>query len=62
MFQVFNRVDGSWLRAVLRACVLVVTAFGLELSAEQVAAVQLLIEAVLSSGTHLSSLGDTPPN
>lgn len=62
MFQVFNRVDGSWLRAVLRAAVLVVTAFGLELSAEQVAAVQLLIEAVLSSGTHLSSLGDTPPN
>lgn len=37
----------SKVRAIVRATVVVATAFGLKWSAEQVAAVQVLVEAVL---------------
>lgn len=40
-------VNRSTLRALIRAVVVVATAFGLDWTAEQVAAVQLLAEAVL---------------
>ena len=39
----------SALRTLLRAAVVVATAFGLKLSAEQVAAVQLATEAVIQA-------------
>lgn len=39
----------SNIRAIVRAVVVVATAFGLGLTAEQVAAVQVLVEAVLQA-------------
>jgi hypothetical protein len=37
----------SSLRAIFRAAVIIITAFGIDLSAEQAAAVQLGVEALL---------------
>lgn len=45
----------SAVRAVIRAGVVCATAFGLKLSVEQVAAVQLATEAVLQAATQLTS-------
>lgn len=47
----------SAMRAVVRACLVVATAFGLRLSAEQVAAVQLAGEALLQAYTQLVAGG-----
>jgi len=45
-----NDTISSALRTLLRAGVVIATAFGLKLTADQVAAVQLGIEAVLQFG------------
>lgn len=45
--SIFGREPVLWL-ALLRAVVVLVTAFGLELSAEQIATVYLFMEAALS--------------
>lgn len=45
----------SALRAVLRAVLVCVTAFGFRLDAAQVAAVQLLGEAILAAAVQLST-------
>lgn len=41
---------GTAVRALLRATVVLVTAFGLKLSPEQIGAVQLFVEALLQAG------------
>lgn len=41
---------GTSVRALLRATAVLVTAFGLKLSPEQVGAVQLFLEALLQAG------------
>jgi hypothetical protein len=46
--KMFNAQTGSKLRMALRSLVVVATAFGLELSADQVAAIQLVFEALLA--------------
>ena len=51
--RLFSTEGGSAVRAVIRAAVICLTAFGLDLSAEQVAAIQLLVEAMLTLGTQL---------
>ena len=43
-----STVHASKVRMVVRAALVCLTAFGLNLSAEQVASVQLLAEAILS--------------
>ena len=53
--RLFNKANGTWLRSVLRAAVLVATAFGFKLTAEQVAAIQLAIEAVLTGATNFTA-------
>lgn len=45
--------QASALRAVLRAVLVCLTAFGFDMSADQVAAVQLLGEAILQASTQL---------
>ena len=47
--SILNENRGSLLRSVIRAVVVCVTAFGFKLTAEQVAAAQLLSEAVLQA-------------
>lgn len=42
-----STIHASKIRMVIRAALVCLTAFGLDLSAEQVASVQLLAEAVL---------------
>lgn len=46
--------DASGLRAVLRATLVCLTAFGFDLDPAQIAAVQLLGEAVLAAAVQLS--------
>jgi predicted phage tail protein len=53
--RLFNKTNGTWLRSVLRAAVLVATAFGLKLTVDQVAAIQLAIEAVLAGATNFTA-------
>lgn len=55
--RVFSKVNGSWIRSVLRAALLVITAFGFKLTAEQIASIQLAFEAVLAGGT-ASTIGN----
>lgn len=49
MTKLINENQGSLLRSVLRAALVCVTAFGLHLSTDQVAAVQLIGEALLQA-------------
>lgn len=42
---------GTAVRALLRATVVLITAFGLKLSPEQIGAVQLFVEALLQAGS-----------
>lgn len=44
-----TELQSSLLRSILRSAVLLVTAFGLSLTAEQVAAIQLGTEALLAA-------------
>ena len=44
---VFDKSDGTRWRVLIRAVIVCATAFGFELSAEQVAAIQLVAEAVI---------------
>lgn len=51
MIDIFtNDARASALRSLLRALVVCATAFGLDLSADQVAAIQVLTEAVIQVG------------
>lgn len=51
MHRIFGTTGAaSALRTVLRAAIVIATAFGWKLSADQVAAVQLGIEALLQAG------------
>lgn len=56
----FNKANGTSARNLLRAVLLCLTAFGLKMTGDQVAAVMLVVEAALGVGT-ASSLGETPP-
>lgn len=53
--RVFDKQAGSVLRNLIRAAVTLVSAFGFQLSGEQVGAIMLFTEAVLSAGTLLGS-------
>ena len=53
--RLFNKTNGTWLRSVLRAAVVVATAFGFKLTVDQVAAIQLAIEAVLTGATNFTA-------
>lgn len=44
-----NDSRASAIRSLLRAAIVVATSFGLKLTADQVAAIQLAVEAVLSA-------------
>lgn len=56
MYRFFgNDAISSALRSLLRAAVVCGTAFGLKLTADQVAAIQLVIESILQLGKTLHS-------
>ena len=42
----FNATDGSKIRNVIRAAILVAAAFGLKVSTDQLAVIMLLVEAI----------------
>lgn len=52
--RIFLSTNGTALRALVRALTVLVTAFGLELTAEQVGAIQLTVEAVLQFGVQVT--------
>lgn len=47
--RIINEQQGSLLRAVIRTVLVCATAFGLKLSVDQVAAIQLAAEAILQA-------------
>lgn len=49
MSKILNENRGSLIRSVIRAGVVLVTAFGLDLTPEQIGAIQLAAEAVLQA-------------
>jgi hypothetical protein len=51
--RIFNKQAGSVIRNLVRAVIALVTAFGFNLTGDQVAAVMLVTEAVLASGVLL---------
>lgn len=55
MRQILSETQGSLIRSVVRAGVVLVTAFGLHLSAEQVAAVQLATESLIQAAVRWNS-------
>lgn len=60
MSKVFSKVDGGTIRNVIRAVLLCATAFGFDMTGNQVAGIMLVVEAILGAGT-ASPLGDVPP-
>ena len=57
--QLFNKSNGTYVRNLIRAIVLCLTAFGLDMSGEQIAGIMLVIEAVFAAGV-ASPVGNTP--
>ena len=55
--KLFNKTTGSHVRNIIRAVLLAGTAFGFNMSGEQVAAVMLVVEAIFGFGT-ASSIGN----
>lgn len=51
----FDKAAGSVWRNLIRAVLTAVTAFGFDMSGDQVAAIMLVTEAVLAAGTLLTS-------
>lgn len=59
MKRLFSTRGGSAIRALIRTGIVCLTAFGLDWTPEQIAAVQLVAEAVLQVGAVLF-VSDTP--
>lgn len=58
--RLFSARGGSTIRFGVRAAVACATAFGLDLTADQVAAVQLAVEAILQIGVLMVGDETTP--
>ena len=56
---IFSKQNGTKLRNVLRAVLLIATAFGFKLSGQQIGTIMLAVEGVLGLGT-ATPIGDTP--
>lgn len=56
-----NQRLGAAVRGLLRALLICLTAFGLKLDADQIAGLQLVLEAVLQVGVSLTPEPEGPP-
>jgi hypothetical protein len=61
--NLFNKVNGAYARSLIRAIIVLFTAFGLDLTAEQVGAILLVTEAIFVGGvaSPIGNSNEVPP-